>query len=248
MAESQQGFEYEKNATKVLKRIGLVPQGFTPAGARHDQPDLILEFRHIKAGCELKITATSAGGLVLKYDITNKRKPWGFNEINREDTEKLFIQNIAYDVGFIDLANKKWNKTPLKFVENVNFSNSEKYYHDKKTFQDISGSIPANNIEKYYNRKHTQYINIGTHGFYLLGNSNPFHLEKVPRFGSAAEAHYRARVQDKGSGNYQFIFEMNFHIPSNNKSPWNIAPVSGSSVEIIKNKIELGPLLLGVKT
>ena len=63
---AQQGFQYEINAAKVLKTYGLVPKDFVPAGAGSDQPDLMLIHKNIKAGCELKITAASAGSLVLK--------------------------------------------------------------------------------------------------------------------------------------------------------------------------------------
>ena len=52
-----------------------------------------------------------------------------------------------------------------------------------------------------------------------------------------AKAIYRARVQYKGSDNYQFTFEMQFSMT--NKSPFNIAPVDGKSVTIDKKKINL---------
>jgi hypothetical protein len=45
---AQQGFQYEINAAKVLKPMGLVPKSFVPAGAGHDQPDLMLEYKKIK--------------------------------------------------------------------------------------------------------------------------------------------------------------------------------------------------------
>ena len=43
---AQQGFQYEINAAKALKPIGLVPKNFVPAGAGHDQPDLMLEYNN----------------------------------------------------------------------------------------------------------------------------------------------------------------------------------------------------------
>ena len=58
---AQQGFQYEENAAKILKKKGIVPKNFQPAGASHDQPDLMLEHKGEKSGCELKITAASAG-------------------------------------------------------------------------------------------------------------------------------------------------------------------------------------------
>ena len=71
---AQQGFQYEQNAADLLKPMGLVPESFKPAGASHDQPDLMLLYKGKEAGCELKITAASAGSLVLKYS----NKKWSF--------------------------------------------------------------------------------------------------------------------------------------------------------------------------
>ena len=82
-------------------------------------------------------------------------------------------------------------------------------------------------------------MNVGTHGFYLMGKSNPLKLKDVPTFGTNAKATYRARVQYKGSDNYQFTFEMQFSIPASKKSPFNIAPVDGKSVKIIEKDLNL---------
>jgi hypothetical protein len=62
-------------------------------------------------------------------------------------------------------------------------------------------------------------------------------LKNVPTFGNSAKAIYRARVQYKGSDNYQFTFEMQFSMKS--KSKYNIAPVDGKSVTIIEQKLDL---------
>ena len=92
-------------------------------------------------------------------------------------------------------------------------------------------------------KKKTYYVNVGTHGFYLMGIKNPLKLKGVPTFSSAAKATYRARVQYKGGGNYQFTFEMQFSIPSSKKSVYNIAPVDGKSVTILKKELNLGCFL-----
>jgi hypothetical protein len=63
----QQGFQYEKNAADVLKPLGIVPPNFKPAGAGSKVPDLMLIKNGVQSGCELKITAASAGSLVMKY-------------------------------------------------------------------------------------------------------------------------------------------------------------------------------------
>jgi hypothetical protein len=243
---AQQGFQYEINASDILKPMGLVPPSFRPAGAGSNQPDLMLQYKKKKAGCELKITAASAGSLVLKYDSKDKKNPWKFGDIKDDDSEKQFIADLAEEVGLFDIIKKNWKEVPFKRDKDLLWESTagkltpqQRYERDRDTFKDIRGEIAATKIEQYYNRKDTYYVNVGTHGFYTMGRRNPLMLEGVPMFGTSAKATYRARVQYKGSGNYQFTFEMQFSIPANKKSPFNIAPVDGKSVTIIKNKLNL---------
>ena len=243
---AQQGFQYEINASDILKPMGFVPASFRPAGAGSNQPDLMLQHKKKKAGCELKITAASAGSLVLKYDNKDKKNPWKFGDIKDDDSEKQFIADLAEEVGLFDNIKKNWKEVPFKRDKDLlweatagKLTPQQRYERDRDTFEDIRGEISATKIEQYYNRKDTYYVNVGTHGFYLMGRKNPLQLKDVPMFGSSAKATYRARVQYKGAGNYQFTFEMQFSIPTNKKSPFNIAPVDGKSVTIIKNKLNL---------
>lgn len=241
---AQQGFQYEINAAKVLKPMGLVPEDFVPAGAGHNQPDLKLVHNEIETGCELKITAASAGSLVLKYNAKNKSKPWSFGIVKDADTEKQFIMDLAEEVKLFDIIKKQWKDVPFKRDKDPlweatagKLTPKKRYERDRDTFKDIRGEISATKIEQYYNRKDTYYVNVGTHGFYMLGRSNPLMLKGVPMFGNSAKATYRARVQYKGNDNYQFTFEMQFSMKA--KSPYNIAPVNGKSVDIIKKEINL---------
>jgi hypothetical protein len=243
---AQQGFLYEQNAAKLLKEYKLVPMSFVPAGAGHDQPDLMLLYNKIEAGCELKITAASAGSLVLKYNIKNKKNSWSFGIIKPEEKEKLFIADLAEQLKIWDVIKKHWKEIPYKRDKDDlweatagRISKKEQYQRDLKLFSDIKGEIPASKIEEYYNKKDTHYVNVGTHGFYLMGTKNPFKLADVPRFGTSAKAIYRARVQYKGSDNYQFTFELQFSIPSAKKSKYNIAPVDGKSVNIMKKELNI---------
>ena len=240
---AQQGFLYEENTARLLKGMGLVPKSFKPAGAGSDQPDLMLLYLGQEAGCELKITAASAGSLVLKYTKASN-SPWAFGTIKETEDEKQFIADLAKEVGLFDLIKKQWKEIPYKrdkddlwIATAGKLTSQERYERDRDTFPDIRGEIPAAKIEQYYNKKKTYYVNVGTHGFYLLGTKNPFKLKGVPRFSASAKATYRARVQYKGSGNYQFTFEMQFSM--SRKSEFNIAPVDGKSVNIIKSKLNL---------
>jgi hypothetical protein len=205
----------------------------------------MLKHKGEESGCELKITAASAGSLVLKFDIKNKNSPWSFGKISDDDAEKMFIKDLADEIGLFKILKKEWKEIPFKRDKDDlwkatagKLTKKQQYERDRDTFPDVRGEIKASKIEEYYNRKDTYYVNVGTHGFYLLGNKNPLKLKNVPTFGSSAKAIYRARVQYKGSDNYQFTFEMQFSIPTSKKSPYNIAPVDGKSVNIIKNKID----------
>jgi len=117
----------------------------------------------------------------------------------------------------------------------------------------------ASAISEYYNTKKCYYINVGTHGFFLLGNRDPLKLNKamrdlgyskaIPDFGASAKCMIRVRVHDKsrsgpsgGSffegaedrvGGYQFT--MTFQFSNVTKSPYNIAPLVAGS----KSKIDL---------
>lgn len=243
---AQQGFQYEINAANLLKPLGLVPKTFIPAGAGSDQPDLMLLFKKIKAGCELKITAASAGSLVIKYDSKDKINPWKFGDIKKEDEEKQFIADLAEEVDLFKIIKGNWIEIPFKRDKDLlwestagKLTNQQRYERDRDTFPDVRGEIKATKIEEYYNKKDTYYVNVGTHGFYLMGRKNPLKLKNVPMFGISAKATYRARVQYKGGGNYQFTFEMQFSIPSAKKSPFNIAPVDGKSVTIREKDLNL---------
>lgn len=248
---AQQGFQYEINASNVLKKKNFVPANFKPAGAGHDQPDLIIVSEGKQAGCELKITDASAGSLVIHFTSTSKSKiQWEFDPSYTPgaDPEKDFIRGVAESVGLLAIINKKWNKVPNKVYKDVQ---SQQWYKDKvkgkaredmykedlATFPELNGTIKAENIENYYVAKNTYYVNVGTHGFYLMGNKNPLKFDGVPRFSSSADAKWRARVQYKGGGNYQFTFEMSFKMRT--KSPYNIAPINKGSVDIVKNKLIL---------
>lgn len=230
--QAQQGFQYEKNAAAVLKKFGIVPQNFIPAGSGSDIPDLyIIRPGYQKAGCELKITAASAGSLVMKYN--EDAREWKIGSDGETDDEKLFIIELANQVGILDTIKREWTNVPYKFTKDKELlseieglDKKEKYSAELKRFKDIKGKIPATKIEEYYNKKDTYYVNIGTDGFFLLGPKNPLKLgNTIPKFGSAANATYRARVQYKGSGNYQFTFEMQFSISSGSRSPYNLAPI-----------------------
>lgn len=242
---AQQGFMYELNAVNMLKPYGIVPQSFVPAGAGSNIPDLMIKFPNDPSskasGCELKISSASAGSLVMRWD----KGKWIIGKENEQNEEKIFISDLAKEVGILELITKQWKQEPYKFTKNKKILDEieglgkrEIYSREHSRFPEIKGSIHAKKIEEYYIKKKTYYINIGTQGFFLLGEKNPLGLQNVPEFGNSASASYRARVQAKGGGSYQFTFEMSFSINRTNMSPFNIAPTIGKTVKIDKDKME----------
>lgn len=268
---AQQGFVYEENATKFLKKFGL-SDGVT-AGASHTRPDLMLTVRGKEAGCELKISPTAGGSLVIKA-YANSTPHWKFGDIDHDETEKQFLADLAKSAGVLDEINKRWT-TPIFNVSDrtrdwemsmLKIPLRERYDLDLRTCPDIKMTLPADAMTKYYNLKKTYYINVGTHGFYLLGNKDPLGLNdrmtqlklpKIPRFEDVCKITARVRCQSKGvtkadaeekskgrigAQGYQFTFTIEFSLPRNT-TPYNIAPINGKTVAIIESAAKYKCLL-----
>ena len=266
---AQKGFIYEQNTADFLKPAGIVPQNFMPAGAGHDQPDLMIEFRAKKAGLELKINQASFGSLVLHFYREQQLKgnnPWSWGSIGADEKEKLFLQDLGNRLKVLDEIKKNWTNTPHLIQDRQKLWNTPqmrkiytkmgpkgRYGFDKKNFEDFRLDISAAEIERYYNLKDTYYIQVGTHGFFLLGPRDPLKinqsnrergLKPVPQFSNSCLSTARIRCQSKGvtkaeqkfvqtgdifgPNGYQFTFEL--QVKGLKKSPYNIAPLAARSV------------------
>lgn len=268
---SQQGFEYEKNAINFLKKFGLSDGKF--AGASHDRPDIMLTVRGDQAGCELKISPTAGGSLVIKA-YANSTPHWRFGEIDHDETEKKFLADLAKSSGVLAEINRKW-ETPIYNIADrsnewekqmLKVPLRERYNSDLKTCPDIKLILPSDSMSKYYNLKDTYYINVGTHGFYLLGSKDPLGLNErlkaaglplIPKFEDKCKISARVRCQSKGvtkadaeerskgrigGQGYQFTFTIEFALPKNT-TPYNIAPISGTTVTIMDSKADFRCLI-----
>lgn len=261
---AQQGFVYEDNATKYLKKYGL-SDGIT-AGASHTRPDLMLTVRGKESGCELKISPTAGGSLVIKA-YANSTPHWRFGDIDHDETEKKFLADLAKKSGVLDEINRKWSipiynisdRSSVWEREMLKVPLRQRYEFDLKTCPDIKLVLPSDAMSKYYNLKDTYYINVGTHGFYLLGNKDPLGLnaamksqgkKPIPKFEDHCRITARVRCQSKGvtkadaqekskkqigAQGYQFTFTIEFAL-GKNTTPYNIAPISGTTVTILENK------------
>jgi len=266
---SQQGFEYEKNAVAYLKNYSFSDGAV--AGASHTRPDLMLTVYGKKSGCELKISPTAGGSLVLKY-YSKKTPHWQFGEVDHDQTEKVFLRELATRSGVLQAVNKQWYIPPFLIEDRdrkheqimLQIPLRQRYEADLKACMDVRIPLESSAMSNYYNIKDTYYINIGTHGFFLLGRKDPLGLNDnlrknkkpiVPIFESVAKITARVRCQSKGvtkadaaekskrqigAQGYQFTFTLEFSLPTNS-SPYNIAPLAsnGKSVTILTGKESL---------
>ena len=263
---AQEGFLYEQNTARALKKKNWVKPNYTPAGASSNRPDLDLFVGGKEYGCELKKDLASAGSLVIKYN--NSTNTFSFGDVGSEK-EKIFMKELGELNRVLLIIKQKWRKK-LWIAEDRNetwlkrWSDAgrptlrQRYEQDLENCPDIYFSLPSNTIEKYYNLKDTYYLNVGTHGFYLLGPTDPAKLNvaakpKIPRWKDKHTAVLRIRIQSKGvtkaeetekrtgkptgAQGYQITMEIQFK--GVQKSPYNIAPVNKGSAVINEQQIIL---------
>lgn len=260
---AQEGFVYEEKAYKALEKYGISTGG--TAGASHDKPDLTIQNKaKKKTGCELKNSPTAAGSLVMKY---HKGK-WSFGDF-KGDPEKEFMYALATKAGLLKEMNtsgthgKNW-RGKIPALQNdaqgkkviVGFADKKKAYeHDLKQFgaaNEVHIDVGGKAVSDYYNSKKCHYINVGTHGFFLLNTTDPLGLNKklatakhppIPNFSTSANCKIRVRCQYKGGGDYQFVMTLQFY--GVKKSPYNLAPLkSGSKSDIDTTKLAKDPIIL----
>jgi hypothetical protein len=259
---AQEGFLYESNAYKALQKYKISTGG--TAGASHDKPDLTIKKKTKTIGCELKISPTAAGSLVMKY----YNGKWDYGDYKGE-VEKEFLHsigekfNLLREMNSSGPAGKNWRgKVPCLQNEKDGKkkiigakSPEDAYKKDLKKFganNEIHIEVPASAICEYYIKKKCSYINIGSHGLFTLNNKDELQLNKslksnnlaaIPDFSSSATAMIRIRCQYKGSGSYQFVMTLQFSQVK--KSPYNLAPLkSGSSSEIDEKVLKSDSILL----
>lgn len=263
---AQEGFLYEENVAKALQKKGLVKKNYVPAGASSDRPDLDLFVDGKEYGCELKKDLASAGSLVIKYN--NASNTFSFGD-TKGSKEKEFMSGIGKQKGVLQAIKSKWRKKlwiaedrsgswMSRWKKAGSPSLRERYEQDLKNSPDIFFDLPSDTIEKYYNLKDTFYINVGTHGFYLLGSKDPAKMNvgtipAIPRWSNSHRAVLRVRIQSKGiskaeqsekqrrnptgAQGYQITMEIQFK--SVVKSVYNIGPVSKGSAVIIQPSIKI---------
>lgn len=260
---AQEGFLYEERAYKALAKYGISTGG--TAGASSDKPDLTIKSKSkVTSGCELKNSPTAAGSLVMKY----YKGKWSFGDFSG-DPEKEFMYALATKVKLLTEMNtsgnfgKNWrNKVPSlqndSTGKKIIVGQPDKraaYKYDIAQFggaNEIHIDVGGKAVSDYYNTKKCHYINVGTHGFYLLNGADPLKLNQklksgkltpIPDFSRSAKCKIRVRCQNKGGGDYQFVMTLQFY--NVEKSPYNIAPLkTGTKSDIDERMLSKDPILL----
>ena len=261
---AQEGFKYEENAYDALQKYNISTGGV--AGASHDKPDLTIQRKGVKSGCELKNSPTAAGSLVMKY----YKGKWSYGDTDG-DVEKEFLKALGEKFSLLKLMNssgaagKNWRgKVPAlqnnaqggKILAPGVKDKAQAYKIDIANFggsNEVHIDVGAKAVSDYYNTKKCHYINVGTHGFFLLNSSDPLKLDgtltklgnpSIPDFSKSAECKIRVRCQLKSSSKSDYQFVMTLQFSNVKKSPYNIAPLAaGSKSNIDVKKLEKDPLL-----
>lgn len=258
-----EGYLYEDNTTKFLKKKGIVEPNFTPAGANYSRPDIEIYCDGKNYGVELKKRVTTAGQVALKY--TNATNTFNYSQKDLTD-EKLYLIDLSEQSNILNLIRTKWRK-PLWAAEDRDYrwkkrwedagkpDLEERHRQDIQNCPEFYVDVPSTAISGYYKAKDTHYFQLGTHGFYLLGRNDPAGLNvgqnpNIPLWENSHICRIRVRVKTndlKGA----ILREKNRNDPtmspgytpsieltmkSIQKSFYNISPVTNTSAAIIESQ------------
>jgi len=216
---------YEKNVFDELKKNDKIAENITKPNQIKGQ-DITIFNRHGESGVELKSTITSAfGSGTLKFDFSNKSKPWGLlkktsEEVVDDSDDSIDIMSyIAEKYNLIDKVNQKWytdngnyyplyleedNSSPIKKITSIPRSRRGK--RDFEVLHEFKITCKKTDIEEYYTNKGSYYIQIKNKGLYWLGNKDPLQISSMISRFNPSKSFIRVRVQDKGGGKYNFSY------------------------------------------
>lgn len=209
------GFVYEQKLFSQYKDAGLIPAGFTPAGADSTAADLELWTANYITGSQP--TTGSKIKIEVKLDLladygqaSLDYSSGGWVLSGKNTTEALEMRRLLNSMNVTREINRVWPGKPNLF----NYTSSklvplkekeEDYEKYKSSF--IKGSGFANTFVSYYGSKGIHYIQIGGYGLYSLSSdpSNLRTLGVIPFLSSGASM--KLRIRTKGSeskGTYRF--------------------------------------------
>lgn len=262
---TQEGFLYEENAYEALQDWNISTGG--TAGASHDKPDLTIQARGKKTGCELKNSPTAAGSLVMKY----YKGKWDFGEYKGEQEKEMLVSiakkaKLLQEMNTSGKAGVEWRKS-IPILQNNSSGAKILSVGDIKKIKDrqlayatdianfggkkeIHIDVGSKAVCDYYITKNCSYINVGTHGFFTLNGQDDLGLNKklitlgldlIPDFATNSETIIRMRCHLKSKSNAQYQWSLTLQFSGVKKSPYNIAPIkkgTKSAIDLIALKNE----------
>lgn len=269
---TQEGFLYEQRAYDALNKYDISTGG--TAGASHDKPDLTIQARGKKIGCELKNSPTAAGSLVMKY-FGGK---WSYGDYKGE-IEKEMLVSIANKVNLLQEMNKSgphgkaWRKSKpilqnnqsggkILVIGNINSLQDRKKAYDVDLMNfggenELHIDVGSKAVCDYYITKKCSYICVGTHGFFTLNGKDVLGLNKklqalgyppIPDFAKSSDTKIRMRCHLKSKSKAQYQWSLTLQFGNVKKSPYNIAPIKkGSKSDIDVAKLKNDPILLAFR-
>lgn len=215
---------YERDLFNKLKASNCVPQHISKAEEIKGQ-DITVFNRHGESGIEVKLGLNTAfGSGTLKFNYSNTNKPWylledDFDEENGEITSKKIMIDIAKKYNLVEKVNKNWyidngnyfplyleesNKNPIKNITSI--PKRERGKRDFEVLHEFKIDCKKDDIINYYTNNGSYYIQIGGKGLYWFGKSDPLNISKLISIFNPTKTFIRVRVQDKGSGKYNFSY------------------------------------------
>lgn len=258
-----EGYLYEDNTVRFLKKKKLADPNFKPAGADYSRPDIEFVCNGQSYGVELKKRITTAGQVALNY--SNAKNTFEFSKNNITD-EKLYLIDLANRANVLNLIRTKWRK-PLwacmdrdykwkKRWEDAGKPDlQERHKQDIQNAPEFYVDVPSTAISGYYKTKNTHYFQLGTHGFYLLGRDDPAGLNinanpSIPLWENSHICRIRVRIKTNDlPGSIQR--EKNRNDPTMSpgytpsieltmsritKSVYNISPVTANTAAILESQ------------
>lgn len=203
-----EGYLYEDNTVRFLKKKKLADANYRPAGADYSRPDIEFLCNGKSYGAELKKRITTAGQVALNYK--NATNTFDFSQNNPTD-EKLYLIDLAIRSNVLNLIRSKWRKPIWACMDRdykwkKRWEDAGKPNLEERHRQDIENApefyipVASTSISGYYKAKDTHYFQLGTHGFYLLGRDDPAGLNigqnpPIPLWENNHECRIRVRIK-----------------------------------------------------
>lgn len=212
---------YLTDARDTLKELRLVSKDFRPKTGRSD----VELSRKSVDGCDLLTELDEQRTFKLSYGPIGQAK-WVLRDASQ-------LYSTLYAGALIDIP-KRWKEIPFLFEPNESAKQlklEEKYKNDVELFRTIRSTVDVDeaSLKKYFGGRKTSYVNVDTHGLYQCLPQTRNNFRKIPRLHSVLRVSYSVELIGNSSG---YHFEMTVFCKLSRKSPVNIAPRRGNSVDV----------------